>query len=239
MPREICTCAGGAACAVGGGTQPLRENPHRACARPRPPRAASGACGADRRDLKEERLRRGPDFGVALRHLECDETEASVRRRGFGLRVDEDPDTPHRLGLARRQIEYEAQKRRRNAAALKGLIDRQTREPQHGEWVVGESPGNGSGEVVDLDAAGCDGSKAADPTIFYRNVGDSDVMGELVLARVAFEEPVEIKIPGAETLARVMWRESPNLHGSSAGEVPAWEEGGTPASKAISRPIFA
>ena len=66
----------------------------------------------------------------------------------------------------------------------------QARKAQDGQWVSGQRAARGGGQPLDLDMTRGDGRKPEDAPALDRDVGDADVVPELVLRREAVEKAV-------------------------------------------------
>jgi hypothetical protein len=76
--------------------------------------------------------------------------------------------------------------------ALRRLVDREPRQPEHWQWIVRKCPPHGHWQVIDLEVRRRHRGKPENRPAFNGNVRDANVMAKLVLTCELVKEAVEV-----------------------------------------------
>src|SRR5712692_1922697 len=179
-------------------------------------------CSLDGAHGKEHRRRRRPRVRLPLDQLDRDEAVIRVEIERVGLRVHDDADAAVVVGHFAGELEHEAKKPAAESLPSNRLVDRETGEPKHRQGVMWQFLARGDRQTVDFDVTGGDRRETQNASVIVGDVGDADVVPELVLASELVEKAIEIWVPGTESRAIVRLAQRPNLHRASGGEALWW-----------------
>ena len=130
------------------------------------------------------------------------------------LRVDHDSDTANGFSRPSREDQSLLQQLGANSPALGAHVNGQPRDAQRWQRVRRQPLATKDRQARDLDFSGRDRDEAEDLPFLHRHIGRADVVTELVLAREALEEPVEIDVARREVGTIVVRLEASEFDGS-------------------------
>lgn len=163
---------------------------------------------------QEHWQRRRPSPERSFDDLEGFEAVSLVERRGFGLGVHDNVDTPYRFGHVACDLEDCSQQQLADSTTLSLLVDRETGEAKNRQRVLRQLLSLCFGQILDIDVSGGDGGEAEDMFVIDCDVRSANVVTKLILPGETAKEAVEVDIARLEVRAIVVGMKQANGDGT-------------------------
>lgn len=161
-------------------------------------REVSSAGTPDGWERQKHRRRCRPSVRLPFERFDRNEAVFPVEPNGIRFGVDDDADAPIIVGHPDGQPKHEAQEQSAQPLPLGRLIDAQSRQAENRQRIMRELFPSRRRQLVDLDMSGGNRREAEETAVVDGDVGDAQMMSELVLTRKLVKEPIEVRVSRAE-----------------------------------------